>query len=45
MPINMTQGHAFQKMGFFFPKLESNHGKLYVALLRVKSCQGLQIMR
>jgi hypothetical protein len=34
MPINTTQGHAFQKMGFyFFSKFESSHGKLYVALL------------
>jgi hypothetical protein len=45
MPINTTQGHAFQKIRFFSPKFESNHGKLYVALLSVKSWHAMQIMR
>ncbi len=43
MPINMTQGHAFQKVGcIFFQNLNPIMANCMLHCL--KSCQGLQIM-
>ena len=42
MTINKSQGQTWTKVGIYLPQCDVIHGKLYVAMSRVKSYDGLQ---
>ncbi|GJV36392.1 ATP-dependent DNA helicase PIF1-like protein [Tanacetum coccineum] len=45
MTINKSQGQTLSQVGLFLPKPVFAHGQLYVALSRVKTKQGLKVLR
>ncbi|CAN1297273.1 ATP-dependent DNA helicase PIF1 [Linum perenne] len=44
MTINKSQGQTMDCVGIYLPKPVFSHGQLYVAVLRVRSANGLHIL-
>ena len=44
MNINESQGQTLTKLGIYLSQTVFLHGKLYVAMFRVKSYNGLQFI-